>query len=299
MIERDLLSLGDLSPLEFATLLDLAVEMKDAPAPASVRLHGRAVGLIFEAPSTRTRVASVLAVQGLGAQAVPLDGSELRLSEGESLEDTARSLGLYLDALLVRTPGHDRVERVAESAPVPVVNAGTDIEHPTQALTDLFTIRERFGSLRGTTIAYVGAATAPTHSLLLGAALGGMDVRLACPEGQEPFPSIVDTFGQLAEPTGASISFHQDPIDAVANAQVVYTDSARGWHREDPSNPRFQVSQDLVERGSSDSVVMHPLPARRGHEIAAAVLDGPRSVVAQQAQNKVPILKAVLVWLLG
>jgi ornithine carbamoyltransferase len=299
-VERDYLSVDDLSPKELGELLDLAADVKARPQAYAGRLAGRSIGLIFEKPSTRTRVSFEVGVVQLGAHPVVLSSSELQLGRGETIEDTGRVLSRYLDAIVLRTFEQERLEVLAGAADVPVVNSLSDFEHPCQALADLLTMRERLGALRGRTLTYLGDGNNVAHSLLLGGAKEGMRVRVATPAGFEPIPQVVQRATEIAAETGGAVEVTNDPAGAARGADVLYTDVWASMGREAEADERllvftpYQVTQGSVDAAADDAVVMHCLPAHRGQEIAAEVMDGPHSAVWDQAENRLHTQKALL-----
>jgi ornithine carbamoyltransferase len=305
MEERDFLSIDDLAPEELTYLLDSADALKRKPAGLDDLLTGRRVALIFEKPSTRTRVSFEAAVTSLGGSAIVLRGDELQLGRGETIEDTGKVLSRYVSAIVVRTFGQDRLERLAHAASVPVVNALSDFSHPCQCLADLQTIREKKGALAGLTLAYVGDGNNVAHSLMFGGAKTGLRVRIACPQGFEPFPQVVDRCAEIGASTGGSVSVTHAAEEAATGADVLYTDVWASMGQEAESGARagvlepYRLDSALVARSDPDSIVMHCLPAHRGEEISADVIDGPRSVVWDQAENRLHAQKALLAWLLG
>ena len=297
---RHFLSAADVSSAELYALLDAADEMRRTRA-RSQHLAGRTVALIFEKPSTRTRVSFEVGVAELGGQPIVLSGGDLQLGRGETIEDTARVLSRYCQGIVLRTFEQNRLERLAAAGTIPVINALSDTEHPCQAVADLQTIRLRRGSLEGTHLVFVGDGNNVAHSLLLAGALAGMRVTVATPKGYEPDPAVVARAGEL----GGAAAVTNEPLEAADGADVIYTDvwasmgqeaEAEGRHRDFAG---FQVDDELVERAASDVIVMHCLPAHRGEEIAASVIDGPRSVVWDQAENRLHAQKALMAWLLG
>jgi ornithine carbamoyltransferase len=304
-VDTAYLSVDDLSPKELGELLDLAADVKARPDAYEGRLAGRSIALIFEKPSTRTRVSFEVGVAQLGAHAVVLSASELQLGRGETIEDTGRVLTRYVDAIVLRTFEQERLEVLAGTADVPVVNALSDFEHPCQALADLLTLRERIGALDGRTLAYLGDGNNVAHSLLLGGAKAGMRVRVATPPGFEPIPQIVQRATEIAAETGGAVEVTNDPVEAARRADALYTDVWASMGQEAEADERllmftsFQVTQALVDLAAEDVVVLHCLPAHRGQEITAEVLDGPRSAVWDQAENRLHTQKALLLRLLG
>jgi ornithine carbamoyltransferase len=301
---RNFLSMDDLSPDELAVLLERAAKLKADPGQAAGRLAGMSVAMIFEKPSTRTRVSFEVGIAQLGAHPVALSSSELQLGRGETIEDTGRVLSRYVDAIVLRTFGQDRLEALARTATVPVVNALSDFEHPCQCLADLLTIREKKGKLTGLTLAYVGDGNNVAHSLLLGGAKAGMRVRVATPPGYEPIPQVVRRAQEIGQQTGGGAAVSNDPVAATAGADVLYTDvwASMGQEREAAERTlvfgSYRIDREAVERAAPEAIVMHCLPAHRGQEITDEVIDGPRSVVWDQAENRLHTQKALLLWLL-
>jgi ornithine carbamoyltransferase len=299
-VVHDYLSVDDLSPKELEGLLDLAADVKARPEQYEGRLAGRSIALIFEKPSTRTRVSFEVGVAQLGAHSVVLSSSELQLGRGETIEDTGRVLARYLDAIVLRTFEQERLEVLAEAADVPVVNSLSDFEHPCQALADLLTMRERLGALAGRTLAYLGDGNNVAHSLLLGGTKAGMHVRIATPAGFEPIPQVVQRAEEIAAEVGGGVEVTNDPVGAARGADVLYTDVWASMGREAEADERrlvftpYQVTQALVDSAANDVIVMHCLPAHRGQEITADVIDGPRSAVWDQAENRLHTQKALL-----
>jgi ornithine carbamoyltransferase len=302
-MKRDFLAIESLTTKELHALLDRAAKMKADRRPTDV-LAGRSIGMIFEKPSTRTRVSFEVAMTELGAHAVVLNASELQLGRGETVEDTARVLARYLHALVVRTFEHDRLERLARWADIPIINALSDLMHPCQALADLQTVHERFGRLQGLTLTYVGDGNNVAHSLLTGCALAGMNVRVATPPGYEPISQIVKRAEEIAATTGARVTVTTDAAAAADGADVLYTDVWASMGQEREAEERrlifapYQVNDSLVARAAPNAVVMHCLPAHRGEEITDDVIEGPQSVVWDQAENRLHAQKALLEWLL-
>ncbi len=255
-------------------------------------MSGSAVGLLFEKPSTRTRTSFEVATLKLGGAPVYLSASELQLSRGEPVKDTARILGSYLDVIVGRVYSQDTLVEIAARSGRPVINALSDTEHPTQAVSDLLTIKEVKGALRGTTLAYVGDGNNVCNSLLLAGALTGMNVLAASPEGYEPKAPLVEKAKSLAKKTGGSIEVVRDPKYAVAAADVVYTDVwvSMGEEKEEEERHRafksYQVNSGLMKSAPKGAVVMHCLPAHRGLEITDDVLEGKQSVAWLQGENK-------------
>jgi len=304
-MERDYLSVDDLEPAEILHLLDLAERLKADRDLHRDALRHRTVALIFEKASTRTRVSFEVAVDQLGARPTTLTATDLQLGRGETIEDTGRVLSRYVDAIVLRTFEQERLEALAAAATVPVINALSDFEHPCQALADLLTIQERSGPLVGRVLAYVGDGNNVAHSLLLAGAKTGMTVRVAAPTGFEPIPQIVQRASEIAEETGGSVEVLPDPQSAVKGARVVYTDVWASMGQEEESEERslvfrpYQVNRALLDTAETDAIVLHCLPAHRGLEITDEVIDGPRSAVWDQAENRLHAQKALLLMLFG
>ncbi|WHZ17490.1 MAG: Ornithine carbamoyltransferase [Nitrospira sp.] len=304
---KDFLELLSIPSTELRTLLRLAAQLKvkqrrGVPHPL---LQGRMLGLLFQKPSTRTRVSFEAGMNQLGGQAMVLPMGDIQLSRGESVADTAHVLSRYLDAIVVRTFDHAIVEEWAREATIPVINGLTDLSHPCQALSDLLTIEEKKRRLKGIKIAYVGDGNNVTNSLIEAAAKMGMTIAVGCPAGYQPDQHIVDLARVEAQQTGAVIEIGTDPFVAVKDADVVYTDVwiSMGREREQARRLKtlapYQLNERLLKRAKPDALVMHCLPAHRGEEISAEVLDGPQSVVLDQAENRLHMQKAILVRLLG
>ncbi len=296
---RHFLCDDDLSAAEQSAVLDLAAELKqrrwDGPRP----LAGRSVALLFEKPSTRTRLSFEVGVSELGGCPVVLDATSTQLGRGETVEDTARVLSRYVSAVVVRTFGQDRLAALAAASDVPVVNALTDAYHPCQVLADLQTVRERKGRTEGLSLAYLGdGANNMAASLLLGGALAGMSVRIGAPEGYRPDPQVVER----ARAEGAEVLVTGDPQAAAAGADVLCTDVWVSLGQSDAELRRadlapYALDEAAVAAAAHDAVVLHCLPAHRDEEIAASVLDGPRSAVWDEAENRLHAQKALLTFL--
>lgn len=286
----------------FRRILDDADRIKRGELQP-VGMAGKRLGMIFEQPSLRTRVSFEVAMLELGGHALYLHPAEVGLGRRESVADVARILGTYVDAVVLRAFAHQTVEEYASHSPVPTVNGLSNLCHPCQGLTDIFTIREIKGA--NTRICYVGDGNAVAHALMLGAAHAGMRITLASPTGHEPNPSVVASASAIATHTDAEIRIVTDPVEAVREADVVYTDAWRSIGQELEYEHRrrvflpYRVNGRLVEHAKENAIVMHDLPANRGEEITDEMLDGPASVVQTQAANRVPVQKALLNWLIG
>jgi len=297
---RHFLADDDLTPAEQGEVLDLAARLKQDRYGHDQPLRGRAVAVVFEKPSTRTRLSFEVGVAELGAHPVVIDAATTQLGRGETIEDTARVLSRYVSAIVIRTFGDDRIRALARASSVPVVNALTDGYHPCQVLADLQTVRERKGRTEGLTLAYLGdGANNMAHSYLLGAAMAGMSVRIGAPEGYLPEQEVV----RRASTYGPEILVTTDPREAAADADVLCTDvwvsmgMAGAQQRVHDLRP-YALDEAAVGVAARDAVVLHCLPAHRGEEIAAAVIDGPQSSVWDEAENRLHAQKALLAWLL-
>ncbi|MDI9949970.1 ornithine carbamoyltransferase [Rhodococcus sp. IEGM 1305] len=296
----------DLTPAQQAEVLELAARLKKAPFAERPLEGPRGVGVIFEKNSTRTRFSFEMGIAQLGGHAIVVDGRSTQLGREETLQDTGRVLSRYVDAVVWRTFGQKRLEAMASGADVPIVNALSDEFHPCQVLADLQTLVERKGSLKGLKLTYLGdGANNMAHSLMLGGVTAGVDVTIASPEGFAPLPWVVEAARARAAETGATITLTGDPQTAVVGADALVTDTWTsmgqendGLDRVGPFRP-FQINEALLAKADADAVVLHCLPAHRGEEITDDVLDGPQSVVWDEAENRLHAQKALLVWLLA
>ena len=291
---RSLLSVSDLSARDLAGMLERMKSLKPAIKRRETLsdLRGIVVGMLFEKPSTRTRTSFEVATVRLGGFPVYLASEELQTSRGEPVKDTARILGSYLDVIVGRVYSHETLTAMAEFSGVPVLNGLSDLEHPTQVISDLFTISETKGRLRGLTLAFIGDGDNVCNSLLLGASLMGMNVVAACPSGYAPNPDILRRAEENAKRSGSTVRVVDDPKEAAVDSDVLYTDVWVSMGEEKEASRRlrafrgFQINSEILKLASKDAVVMHCLPAHRGLEITDDVIEGKQSVVWRQAENK-------------
>jgi len=284
--------------------MNRAIELKKIRRSHAQPLSGKSVALIFEKPSTRTRVSFEVAVRELGGHPLILRADELQLGRGETVEDTGAVLSRYVDAIAIRTFGHDRLEQLAEASSVPVINMLSDTEHPCQALADVMTVLERFSNPMDLKVSYLGDGNNVCHSLLLAGAKAGFgQMCVGCPPGFEPIEPVVELARSITSATGGSIQITHDADEAAAGAHVLYTDVWTSMGQEEESKARrlafagYEVTQGRMKLASEDAIVMHCLPAHRGEEIEAEVIDGSSSAVWDQAENRLHAQKALLEWL--
>ena len=305
---RDLLSIHELTVGEVEEILALAAELK-AKQKAGIEhklLSGKTLGMIFEKSSTRTRVSFETGMYQLGGQALFLSNRDLQLGRGEPIKDTARVLSRYLDGIMIRTYGHERVVELAEYADIPVINALTDLLHPCQVLTDLLTIKEHKGkNLKGLKMAYVGDGNNMTNSYMYGCAKAGMEFVAATPEDYRPDETVTRQAVEDAKATGASIKLVTDPVEAVKGADIVVTDTWASMGQEEEHDARkkifapYQVNKELMAHADKRAIVMHCLPAYRGEEITEEVLEANADVIFDEAENRLHTQKAIMALLMG
>ena len=292
-MKKDILSIRDLNKDEIATLIDRAIEIKSQPRNANRSLEGYTLGLIFEKASTRTRVSFEVAMFRLGGQTIFLSRADTQMSRDETVPDTARVLSRYLDALAIRTYSQALLEEMAEWSDIPVINALSDLYHPCQVLSDMMTVREKKGDLSTMKIAWIGDGNNVAHSWINAARVMGFDLVLACPSGYNPLPEVM-------EGSGSNIKIVEDPVEAVRGAAVINTDVWASMGQEEEGGQRisdfqgFQLDSKLVDMAEPDVLIMHCLPAHRGEEITSEVLDGPKSIIFDQAENKLHLHQALL-----
>ena len=304
---RDFLSLYDYTPEEIHYLIDLAIDLKykqkkGIPHPY---LAGKTLGMIFQKSSTRTRVSFEVGMYQLGGMALFLSSNDLQIGRGEPVKYTARVLSRYLDGIMIRTFSHDEVLELAQYADIPVINGLTDLLHPCQVLADLMTIKEHKGQLAGLKLAYVGDGNNMAHSLMYGGAKMGMDVVIASPAGYVPDETVTRQSTAVAAETGGSISITGNLEEAVKDADVIYTDVWASMGQEEEAAERkkafaaYQVNNELLKLAKSDVIVLHCLPAHRGEEITDEVIEGPHSVVFDEAENRLHAQKAIMALLMA
>ena len=300
---RDCLTLAEFSPEEVRLILDEAAKIKALQKSRIPYrpLRGRTLAMVFQKPSNRTRVSFEVGMYHLGGHALHISPEEIQIGKRETPSDTGRVLARYIDAIMVRTFDHEEVEELADAAEVPVINGLTDRHHPCQALADLLTVREEFGRLEGVKISYVGDGNNVSHSLAIGCALTGASLTIAHPEGHAPDPGVIELAGSL----GAAPALTEDPREAASGARVVYTDVWASMGQEGEAEERkkrfapFRVDEELMSLAESDAIFLHCLPAHRGEEVTAEVIDGPASRVFDQAENRLHAQKALLYLLLS
>jgi ornithine carbamoyltransferase len=299
---KDLISIHDLTREEVEQILNTAhiLKMKQKLGEIYHPLKGKTLGMIFQKSSTRTRVSFEVGMWQLGGYALFLSANDLQLKRGETIADTARNLSRYLDGIMIRTFSHQDVVDLAEYSSVPVINGLTDLLHPCQVLADLFSITEKKKSLDDLKLAYIGDGNNMAHSLMFGGAKTGMHVVICSPSGFEPDPEVTRLSRLDAAKTGATIKINNDPIEAVQAADIIYTDVWTSMGMEEEYEERlksfsqYQVNSALVEKAKDDVLVMHCLPAHRGEEITDDIIDGPHSIVFDQAENRLHVQKAIM-----
>ncbi|TNJ63401.1 ornithine carbamoyltransferase [Paenibacillus hemerocallicola] len=304
---RDFLGLVDYTPEEIRYLIDLAIDLKKKQKAGDGQqpLKGKTLGMIFEKSSTRTRVSFEVGMYQLGGHALFLSKNDLQLGRGETIWDTAQTMSRYLDGIMIRTYAHRTVIDLARGATVPVINGLTDRSHPCQALADYQTVLEKKGKLEGLKIAYIGDGNNMVHSLMMGAAKLGLHMAVASPEGYDPDSEVVANSRENAAQTGGSLLLTRDPKEAIADADVVYTDvwASMGFEAEQKEREiafaGYQVNEELARYAKKDYLFMHCLPAHRGEEVSEGVLEGRNSIIFDQAENRLHAQKAVMAALMG
>ncbi len=297
-------SLKYFSCREINELVDLTLRIKQGPSSFKSILEGKSVGLLFEKASLRTKTSFYLGALQLGAKAIYYSPQEVKLGEREKISDVARTLSVYLDAVVVRTFSHHNILEFVESSSVPIVNALSDLLHPSQALADIFTIRELKGDIKKLKVAYIGDGNNVCNSLIYAFSILGGNLHMAIPQDYLPAASILDEARNYCKISGAKISFAASALAAADGADVLYTDVWTSMGKEDEAEGRkkvfknFQINDKILSKAKDDAIVMHCLPAHRGEEITASVIDGERSVVFQQAENRLHMAKAILTYII-
>jgi ornithine carbamoyltransferase len=302
---NDLLTGMEWNPAQVRELLHLAADVKAHPDRYRGALAGRFLALIFEKPSLRTRVTFEVGISSLGGSSVFLDHTESKLGKRESIPDVAKNLERWVQGIVARTFSQESIDALAENASIPVINALSDRYHPCQGLSDFFTLQERFGGLRGLKLAYIGDGNNVCHSLISIAARAGAHLRISTPAGYDPEPAVVSEAKRTARETRGKIELCGSPEEAVVDAQAIYTDVWTSMGQEEESAAReaafsgYQVNDALFAHAASDAIFMHCLPAHRGSEVTAEIIDSPRSIVFDQAENRLHMQKAILLTLLN
>ncbi|OGX24845.1 MAG: ornithine carbamoyltransferase [Omnitrophica WOR_2 bacterium RIFCSPHIGHO2_02_FULL_48_11] len=305
LMKRDFPSIQSLSNKELESLLTLTKTLKTNRKKYGQDLKGKTIGLVFQKPSNRTRVSFEVAIWQLGGNCIYLGPDEINLGKRETTHDVAKTLSRYLDAIVARTFTHGDIVELGKHASVPVINGLSDLAHPCQALADVFSIREKFGKQKNITVAYVGDGNNVCHSLMLACVKLGYNIHIASPKGFEPKDSVVQLTQKSAHATGAKILITNSPQEAVQGAQVIYSDVFISMGEETQGAAKanqftgFQVNSGLAKLADKNYIYMHCLPAHRGEEVTADIIDGPHSIVFDQAENRLHVQKAVLLFLLN
>ncbi|HOW36221.1 MAG TPA: ornithine carbamoyltransferase [Candidatus Omnitrophota bacterium] len=303
--KRDFINVQNLTKEEIQYLFDLTVKLKKNRDQYAQVLKGKSVALIFQKPSNRTRVSFEVGIWQLGGNCIYLGPEEINLGKRESAADVAKTLSRYVDAIVARTFTHQDVIDLAKEASVPVINGLSDLSHPCQALADLFTINEKLNEAKGVTLAYVGDGNNVCNSLIFGCAISGVNIKIATPKGYEPNTAFIKSAQRFSDMSGAAITVTNKPQEAVENADVIYADTWVSMGQEAESKKRFkdfkgfQIDSKLASRAKKNYFFMHCLPAHREQEVTADIIDGPHSIIFDQAENRMHIQKAILVFLLG
>lgn len=304
-MKKDLLSIKDLTQEDVDHIFELAQNLKAGVGDFERPLTGKSIGLIFQKPSSRTRVSFEVGIFQLGGNAIYLGSDDIKLGIRESIKDIARVQSRYLDGIVARTFSHKDVVSLAKYSTIPVINGLSDFVHPCQVLSDIFTLKEKLGKLTNITLAYVGDGNNVLHSLMYASALAGMNLKFSAPEGYEPKKEIFEEAKKIAEATKSSIAYYKEPEEAVKGADAVYTDVWASMGQEEEHKKRlndfqgYQVDEKLFGKAKKEALFMHCLPAHRGEEVAGAVIDGPNSIVIDQAENRLYVQKAILVIFIG
>ncbi len=303
-MKKDLLTLEDIKRSEIFKVLDLTEKLKKKPI--GNQLHGKVFCLFFEKASTRTRISFASGIQQLNGKVVFLDKKTSQLSRGETIEDTVKVLERYVDAIIARVFSHETLETMSKTTDIPIINALSDLTHPCQILSDLFTIKERFNELKGLKLAYVGDGNNVCNSLLLGCSKVGIDISVGCPKEFQPNTDIIHRAIDYTKISKSDVEITDDPIKAVKDANIIYNDTFVSMGDEEEKEkrmkaflPKYQVNRKLLNLAAPDVVYMHCLPAHRGEEVTYDVIDGPKSIVIDQAENRLHVQKGLLVKMMG
>lgn len=292
---KDLLTLAELTPKEFVQLIDYSIILKkELKKNSKPLLKNKTLTMIFQKPSTRTRVSFETGMYQLGGHAINLSSQDMQLSRGESIEDTAKTLSRYTDCIMARVYDHNMLEKLASSSSIPVINGLSDSFHPCQILADFMTIKEKKGKFKGLKIAWIGDGNNVCNSMIYGCALSDVKLSIATPKGFEPDTTVVKESKKFID-----IDLTTDPLIAIKNADVVVTDTYTSIHNKDPKRikkflPKYQINQTLMNKAENDAIFMHCLPAKRENEVTSSVIDGPQSVVWDEAENRLHTQKALL-----
>lgn len=300
---RNLTSINDISTEELNYILDLTEKLKNDKAPASDRLRGKSIGLVFQKPSNRTRVSFDVGISQLGGHCLYLSPEEINLGVRESVADVSKTLSRYLDAIVARVFSHKDITLLTKNADIPIINGLSDLHHPCQGLTDIFSIKEKFGTLEGINVAYIGDGNNVCHSLMLACAKTGANIAIATPKGYEADVNVVKKAKSIAKESSSKIKITTDPIKAAKNAHAIYTDVWTSMGQEEEEAKRikdfegFQINSSITKVANKDFIFMHCLPAHRGVEVTSDVIDGKHSIVFDQAENRLHTQKAILIFL--
>jgi ornithine carbamoyltransferase len=304
-MKKDFLSIHDLSRYEFFELMDATQKIKDDPDDYRKKLKNQILAMLFEKPSLRTRMTFEVGMLELGGKAIYLSPNEIQIGKRETVEDVAHNLERWVDGIMIRTFAHDNVVRLAKASSVPVINALTDLLHPCQAMADFFTLKEHKGNISKIKLAWVGDGNNVCHSLMFAAAKAGCKISAAVPQGYEPNPEIVKLAKADGEGSEFELTVTHDPAEAVRGADAIYTDvwTSMGQEAEKEERLRlfapYQVNEALMAKAKDDCVFMHCLPAHRGEEVSTEVFEGPRSIVFDEAENRLHAQKAIMLALMG
>ncbi|MCX8161036.1 MAG: ornithine carbamoyltransferase [Candidatus Saccharicenans sp.] len=304
-MKKDFITIHDLSTYEFQEMMDLTEKMKKNPGKYRKVLKDKILAMIFQKPSLRTRMTFEVGMLQLGGEAVYLAPSDIQMGSRESVRDIGKNLERWVDGIMIRTFGHHIILELAESTRLPVINALTDLLHPCQAMADFFTLREKKGHLAGLKLAYVGDGNNVCHSLMLAAAKAGTKMAVATPPGYEPKPEIVAWAKEDGRDTGFELTITNDPVEAVREADAIYTDVWASMGQEAEKEARrkifqpYQVNRELFSKARPDTYFMHCLPAHRGEEVTDEVIDSPNSIVYDQAENRLHVQKVIMMLLMG